>query len=679
MPNEESTTRSAMTAAAFIFLAALLVCPGMLLCVPSWSFRFFETGTIVLVTAGTALLFPQRVLSAYDHLPRGLLIAAGVLLGIGVWHGFRHTGQYSAAETGELFLSVAVPFGVCVFASELKRLLPWYLTLLWAIDVALGFVQYYGLHWFLFGLPGNINWNAALLAVTAPFTILTAWKWCPSEWNGAANSVWRIGSAGLVIGVTSWQIGLAESRGTMLGIAAAAALWVFLKLGHRGRRMTLFAVLAIALVGSVWIAFFAPHGRILDELSRDERVFLANTTMNMIAEQPEIGFGAPSFEQEYLRFRRPEFFSMRHSAIRVDHPHNHLLYIAASFGILGLLCWLYLVLEPMFFASKRIAGETWVWRDIPGNGGEGKPEPEGIGANIIGFGEFQNCGMDDETRLSLLCLAGLLVHAQFDLVLFRWPTNILAMVFLGLLIHEREGAPAPFWRPPAFLRRFRWEFLKRFEQSRPPEQRARRMIRPALFALGLVLLGTGLFAAFGNLAAELLAWHADNVAAESGHDDASRLYLMAASLPGSGLSLKSRALYHASLYDTAHAARYYAMFAASSTPDFGYVNDYFARACVIGGHPADAIPFLKRAMDLRPRSVLPLLMLADVYERLGSRGATDAVRERLDRLMAYRNLEPEDLEIIFNDQELDLHTWYKRDPVLLNEYMEKEHFKENEP
>ena len=60
-------------------------------------------------------------------------------------------------------------------------------------------------------------------------------------------------------------------------------------------------------------------------------------------------------------------------------------------------------------------------------------------------------------------------------------------------------------------------------------------------------------------------------------------------------------------------------------------------------------------------------MLADVYERLGSRGAVDAVQERLARLMEYRNLEPEDLETIFNNQDLDLHTWFKRDPVLMKE------------
>lgn len=194
-----------------------------------------------------------------------------------------------------------------------------------------------------------------------------------------------------------------------------------------------------------------------------------------------------------------------------------------------------------------------------------------------------------------------------------------------------------------------------------------RLLRPVLFSLGLVLLGVGLVAAFSNLAAESIAWHADDVALEGRHDDASRLYLMAASMPGSSLSLKSRSLNHASLHDAAHVPRYYAMFAASSTPDFGYVNDYFARACVIGGHPADAVPFLKRAMNLRPRSVLPLLMLMDVYERLGSRGAVDAVQERLDQLMEYRHLESEDLETIFNNQDLDLHTWFKRDPVLMKE------------
>ena len=116
MPNGETSSRSAVTAAVFILLTAMLVCPGMLLCVPSWSFRFFETGTIVLTAVGTALLFPQRVISVRDHLPRGLMIASGTLLAIGLWHGIRNIGSYNAAETGELFLTALFPFCICVFA-----------------------------------------------------------------------------------------------------------------------------------------------------------------------------------------------------------------------------------------------------------------------------------------------------------------------------------------------------------------------------------------------------------------------------------------------------------------------------------------------------------------------------------------------------------------------------------
>ena len=639
MQNGNTSSRNTAAAAAFILLASMLVRPGWLLCVPSWWIFFFGTGTIVLASAGTALLFPRRTLSVLDHLPRGLTIAAGTLLAIGIWHGIRHAGLYSADETGELFLTAVFPFCICVFAREIRRFLPWYLTILWLIDVILGPVQSCcGPEKFFFGLPGNVNLNASFLAVTAPFAILCVRRTVP-------NPSWRIALSVLVAGVTLWEFSQLDSRGAVLGILTAAALWGFLKTGRRGRQTALFTVLTLTIIGSLWLAFFAPHERILEYLSRDERVFLAHTTVDMILERPKLGFGAPSFPQEYLRFRAPEFFSMRHSSMWVEHPHNQLLYIAASFGILGLLCWLYLMLEPMFSAAKRFD------RLVP------------------------------ETKLSLLCLAGMFVHAQFDLVLFHWPTNLFAMFFLGMLIHEREGAPAPFWRPPAFLRRFRWEFLKKLESARPPERRTGRLLPPALFALGLVLLGCGLFFAFGDLTAEAIGRKADITASEGDraaaegfyneaailHDEASRLYLTAASTPGSRIQLKYRALRHASIYTPGHAPVYYAMFASSSMPDFQDVNDCFARACVLGGNPRDALPFLKRAMTLRPYSVLPLLMLEDVYARLNSPGAFDAVQERLEKLMEYRNLDENDLETIRERKDLDLHTWFKRDPKIMKE------------
>jgi len=620
MPNESPLARNTMTAAAAMLLVVLLGHPGMLLCVPTWTVLFFESGAAVLAITGIVLLFPRTIQRTRERLPHGLVLAMLLLFGVGLWHAVRHAGRYSIAETGELFLISTVPFCICAFAAEIKRYLAWFLTLFWLLDAVNGFIQYYGLGWHLFGMAQNINWNAALLAVTAPFAVLTVLR-------SIRRRPLRLELSAIVVGVTVWQIALTESRGAVLGIIVAGALWGFLKLGRRGRRTTLFGILTAAIVGSLWFGLMTPHDAIIRELSVDERVFLANTTVNMIAEHPNLGVGGPSFETEYLPFRRPEFFAMRHSAARIDHPHNEPLFVAASFGLLGLLCWCYLLLEPMVFAGKR-------FREL-----------------------------DAETALSLLCLTALLVHCQFDLVLERWPTNLLAMIFLGLLLHEREGVPAPFWRPPEFLRRF----LVQRKRELHPQKRHGRILRPVSFALGAVVLLLALFSAFCCLAAELLSWQAGSAEAAGDHDRASRLHLAAASMPCSPLALKSRALYHASLYDPGNAGKYYAMFAGGSTPDYGYSNDYIARACVISGHPAEAIPFLKRSMELRPVSVLPLIMLESVYRMTDRDGAADAVRERLAELAAYRDLDSDDLARIMQDQDLDLHTWFRRDPKLMKE------------
>ena len=627
MTNDNPLSRSASAAAVCMLAVMMLGYPGMLLCVPVWMVVFFESGAAALAVVGLAMLFPKTLRRTAERLPHGLMLAIAILLAIGLWHAIRHAGRYTAAETGALFLISAVPFCVCAFAGAIKRYLAWYMALFWLLDVVNGFIQYYGLGWHLFGMAQNINWNAALLAVTAPFAVLAVRRAGPAASDPKADRLRRIVPAVLIAGVTLWQIALTDSRGAVLGILAAGALYGFLMLKQRGRQMVLFAVLALAIAGAMLFAFAAEHDRISEELSRDERVFLFHTTLTMIAERPKLGFGGPSFEQEYLRFRTPEFFAMRHSAPRIDHPHNQTLYVAASFGLLGLLCWCYLLLEPMIFAGRR-------FREL-----------------------------DAETRLSLLCLAGLAVHAQFDLVLYRWPTDLFAMLFLGLLLHEREGVPAPFWKPPKFLRRF----LVTRKRELSPKNRSGRILGPATFAAGAAVLLAALCSAFCCLTASVLARLAATAEDAGDHAKASRLYLTAASMPGSQLALKSRALQHASLCDPGNAARYYAMFASGSTPDYGYSNDYLARACVISGHPADAIPFLKRAMELRPVSVLPLLMLESVYRQTGREGAADAVHERLAILTAYRKLDDDDLLRIMNDQELDLHTWFKRDPQLMKE------------
>ena len=37
--------------------------------------------------------------------------------------------------------------------------------------------------------------------------------------------------------------------------------------------------------------------------------------------------------------------------------------------------------------------------------------------------------------------------------------------------------------------------------------------------------------------------------------------------------------------------------------------------------------------------------------------------------MEYRHLNEEDIEILLRNEDLDLHTWFRRDPVLMKEFM----------
>ena len=160
-----------------------------------------------------------------------------------------------------------------------------------------------------------------------------------------------------------------------------------------------------------------PLDRISAYLAEDERIYLWKTTMNMIKERPFLGYSGPSFEAEYLPFRTAEFFDMVHSAVRVDHPHNHFLYITASFGILGLVVWL-LLLANSFYERLR---------------------------------HYRN--FSTEIKMTFFCFLYLLVHAQFDLVFYSWPTSLIGMLFLGLLWRKCEGIHPRFWRPHASIRK----------------------------------------------------------------------------------------------------------------------------------------------------------------------------------------------------------------------------------
>ena len=84
-------------------------------------------------------------------------------------------------------------------------------------------------------------------------------------------------------------------------------------------------------------------------INEDVRIPLWEGTLNLIQDYPYIGTGAARFESIFASYRPLDYFMKPNNAVRSNHPHNTLLYIAAAFGIPALILWCILWLYPMVY------------------------------------------------------------------------------------------------------------------------------------------------------------------------------------------------------------------------------------------------------------------------------------------------------------------------------------------
>lgn len=566
---------------AVLLASPLLLFPGISVGT-EMSVEWFGTGLVVAASIGALLCAPSRFADVLERAPRIPAITFCLFAGIAAWHGARHGDVYSWRESASLFLWLFPPLAVCAFAEETKRLLTPCLAILWAWDAALSILHVAGSGSLPFGLPQNVNWNAAFLAATAPFAMLAIRR---TIRNAAASRILAVA----VVALTGILICLAGSKGALLSLAVAAALTPWGTVFPRRARSIRIAVrIALALCAAAAILFIAwKRDAAADHLARDERIYLAKTTAAMIAERPLLGRGAPSFEQEFLPFRTPEYFLMRHPAIRTDHPHNEMLFIAAGFGLLGLIAWLVLLVVPILRTRRTFAEQ------------------------------------DMETRLAFFSLLVLLLHAQLDLILFRPPTLTLATVFLGLLWN---GSLSP-----------------KDEEDWLPVIPFPKSVRILCVCGGVLVCASALAASLVDFSAALISRRADKAEACGDHERALELHDRAARLGKDDPKILIAAMEHALYYDPARALEYGEAIAKTSTPDFGYVHFIAANACLRLNRFAEAVPLLQGEIERRPFSVLPLLMLEHAYVRLGDASGAAEARRRIEFLKRIRGLTEDDL------------------------------------
>jgi O-antigen ligase len=130
-----------------------------------------------------------------------------------------------------------------------------------------------------------------------------------------------------------------RSRGAWLALGAVAMLW-FLDGGNRlvRRWHVRAAVLLFLVAGAGWWA--RPY--VVRQWQTDVRPMIWKATLHMIAARPLLGHGLGTYVAEYPQYRLPEYFLRPKSTNVTDHAHNELLEVAAEQGLIGLTAILWL-------------------------------------------------------------------------------------------------------------------------------------------------------------------------------------------------------------------------------------------------------------------------------------------------------------------------------------------------
>ena len=374
-----------------LFLAAcLLIYPNrLLLFAPHWIIFAFSTASVSLLAMGLVLL-SGRAKETFRTLPRFFSGAMILFLLIAGWHTLTHPGAYKLNDFARSVGYLTIPFFAFSFREELKKVLPEWMTIFWLFTILQSLTEGFLLDTdILAGLPMNINWNAALIAVTLPFVIFLILK------RTADKKILCCALIAVSAGVSGYILWICHSYAVFFAIPCVLFFCAVMQIA-RNLQQKIIALLAAAAVAAGGILFYLGH--FSPDPAKIDRVFFFRNTLKVIGDAPLFGHGIPSFAQAFLPYRTEDFFALEFAVDHINHPHNHFLFMAAGVGIIGLLAWLILLLVPYF--------------------------------------KFSFCRFKDADAVERLVFSGfslLLLHGMADLVLYQEPVNLLAWIFCGIL------------------------------------------------------------------------------------------------------------------------------------------------------------------------------------------------------------------------------------------------------
>lgn len=235
-------------------------------------------------------------------------------------------------------------------------------------------------------------------------------------------SIWRRGTAALILTLMLATVVFTKSRGGIVGLGMM--LLAFLLLGRKVRRgFTTIGVVAMLLATPFMPAsFWARMASIVDERqdtfhytgSREERRMVMQEGWNAFVQRPFTGVGAGQFQN----YNPPE------RKIRWRQTHNALIQVAADTGMFGLIAFLFLIFRAAFAAAstRRILRRPRRSRD-----------PDPIAAVLT---DRDRSALYDHTVGTTAALVGWFACSMFASVAYSWTFYYL----LALVVAARELA-----------------------------------------------------------------------------------------------------------------------------------------------------------------------------------------------------------------------------------------------
>lgn len=262
------------------------------------------------------------------------------------------------------------------------------------------FPRYY--YHFLYGFPGNRNWNSSLLLTVLPFTFYSLFHFLKNKRHFSTTSSLLLlcppAAAAIYILIHIASLGSFIS----MGAAAVFALLFLVNTSWRKKLFFFFCILAFFMLAVGFFTFPKILPKLYKAGSAGERVELIKSAGNTLLYHTPIlsGNSFGRIEQLLTANRGKEYFKTLNVAVRSPHPHNHILYVMLGWGVPGgLLFWgILLLLYPVLKSFFLLAEEK----------GKG------------------------EEKLLFLALIMLLTHAQVDLIMEILPNGALALLLLGL-------------------------------------------------------------------------------------------------------------------------------------------------------------------------------------------------------------------------------------------------------